>query len=63
MPAGWTRGRRPTTATFTVELLGASCDEVTPVAPTVTQALCRGGVGAADVGVGGDRWDHLQRRS
>ena len=34
----------PATATIVVELTGASCAEVTPVAPTVTQAVCRGGV-------------------
>ncbi len=51
LPDGWSVDN-PTTATFTVELVGTSCDEVTPVAPTVTQAVCvgRGGVGA-DVGV------------
>ena len=31
--AGWT-GVNPATATFTVELAGTTCDEVTPVAPT-----------------------------
>ena len=41
------------TATFTVELVGASCDEVTPAVPTVTEALCRDGVvGDAAVTVG-----------
>ena len=35
---------RPTTATFTVTLNAASCTAVTPVAPTVTQAICRNGV-------------------
>ena len=32
------------TATFTVELVAASCDEVSPAVPTVTEALCRDGV-------------------
>src|SRR6185436_1494181 len=41
------------TAELTVELVAASCDEVTPAAPSVTQALCRGGVvGDAAVTVG-----------
>ena len=40
MPAGWTRGQSPTTATFTVELVGTTCDEVTPVAPTNHAAQC-----------------------
>ena len=49
-----------TTATFTVTLTAASCDEVTPVAPTVTQAVCRNGVFVpADGDVGDDRRDHL----
>ena len=33
----------PTTATYDVTLNAASCDAVTPVAPTVTQAVCRNG--------------------
>ena len=33
----------PTTATFAVTLNAASCDEVTPADPTVTQAVCRNG--------------------
>ena len=32
-PDDWTE-ESPTEATFTVELVGTSCDEVTPVAPT-----------------------------
>ena len=43
MPTGWTEVT-PATATFTVELVGASCDEVAPVAPALTQAVCAGGV-------------------
>ena len=31
------------TATFELTLVAASCDEVTPAAPTVTQAVCRNG--------------------
>ncbi len=42
LPDDWTE-QSPTTATFTVDLVGTTCDEVTPVAPTVTQAVCRGG--------------------
>ncbi len=42
MPPGWTVVD-PLRATYTVELVGASCDEVTPVAPTVTQAVCADG--------------------
>ena len=34
----------PTTATLSVVLEGTSCDAVTPVAPTVTQAVCVDGV-------------------
>ena len=43
MPTGWTRVD-PATATFVVELVGASCDEVAPVAPALTEAVCAGGV-------------------
>ena len=31
------------TATYVVELVGTTCDEVTPVAPSFTQAVCRNG--------------------
>ena len=59
MPDGWT-DVDPTTATFTVELTGATCDAVTPVAPTVTQAICRNGVlEAPDIDDVDDRRDHL----
>ncbi len=34
----------PARATFTVVLTGTSCEDVTPVEPTVTQAACTGGV-------------------
>ena len=34
----------PSTATFDGDVDAASCDEVTPAAPTVTQAVCRNGV-------------------
>ena len=42
-------------------LPAASCDEVTPVAPTgSTQAVCRGGVLVAPtLTLADDRWDHL----
>ena len=40
---GWT-WVNATTATFAVTLTAASCDVVTPVAPTFTQAECVGGV-------------------
>ena len=43
MPPGWT-GSTTSTATYDVELTGTSCDEVTPVAPSFTQAVCRDGV-------------------
>ena len=43
MPPGWTRVDN-VTATYTVELTGTTCDEVTPVAPSLTQAVCRNGV-------------------
>ena len=54
---GWgylTVGRTSTTtATFTVVLVAASCDDALPAPPTVTQALCRDGVvGDAAVTVG-----------
>ena len=42
MPAGWTQVDLAT-ATFTVTLVGTTCDEVTPVAPSVTPAVCAGG--------------------
>ena len=52
-----------TTATFTVELVGATCAEVTPVAPTVDQAECvDGGCDGADADVFGDDGISLQRR-
>ena len=54
MPAAWTRVDA-TTATFTVTLVAASCTTVTPVAPTVTQAVCRRrGVDGADGDVADD---------
>ena len=61
LPAGVDVGRRDDGDVHGRRWSAASCDEVTPVAPTVTQAVCRGwGVGAADVDVAGDdRWDHL----
>ncbi len=43
MPAGWTQTSR-TTARFPVTLKATSCEVVTPGAPGVTQAECRGGV-------------------
>ena len=44
----------------TVTLHGTTCDEVTPVAPTVTQAMCRGGVlEPPTLTLADDRWDHL----
>jgi large repetitive protein len=46
MPPGWTRVDA-TTATFTVQLVGTSCDKVMPVAPALTQAVCVGGVVSA----------------
>ena len=39
MPAGWTQVDL-VTARFTVNLVGVTCDEVTPVAPTVVPAQC-----------------------
>ena len=39
MTEGWAE-QTLTTATFTVELVGTSCAERLPVAPTVTQAAC-----------------------
>src|SRR5262249_17813289 len=39
MPDGWTRVDA-TTATYTVTLLRASCEHVSPVAPTITEAEC-----------------------
>ncbi len=42
MPEGWTRVDN-LTATYAVELTGTTCDEVTPVAPSFTQAVCRNG--------------------
>ena len=35
---------RPDDGDDRVEFTGTTCDEVTPVAPTVTQAVCRNGV-------------------
>ncbi len=43
LPAGWTQTSK-TTARFPVTLTAARCDVVTPVAPRVNQAVCRGGV-------------------
>ena len=43
MPTGWTQVNK-TTARFQVALTAARCDEVTPAAPSVTEAVCRGGV-------------------
>jgi hypothetical protein len=43
MPPGWT-DVDPATAAFVVELAAASCEEVTPAAPAVTEAICAGGV-------------------
>ena len=43
IPPGWTRVDA-TTATFTIELVGTSCNEIAPVAPALTQALCVAGV-------------------
>ena len=44
LPDGWTQVD-PATATWTVTLPAeSSCEQVTPVAPTVTQAVCVGGV-------------------
>ena len=39
LPDDWT-GQSPTTATFTAGLVGTTCDEVTPVAPTNHAAQC-----------------------
>ena len=39
LPDDWTE-ESPTEATFTVELVGTTCDEVTPVAPTNHDAQC-----------------------
>ena len=39
LPDDWTE-ESPTEATFTVELVGTTCDEVTPVAPTNHAAQC-----------------------
>ena len=59
MPAAWTQVD-PATATFTVTLAAASCDEVTPVAPTVTQAVCRDGAfEPPTVTLATTDWDHL----
>ena len=40
---GWVRVDA-TTATLTLELVGASCEDVTPAAPELTQAVCADGV-------------------
>ena len=63
MPPGWTQVD-PATATFTVQLTGTTCDEVTPVAPSADAGrVCeRGGV-AADADAGRDGRDHLLRRA
>ena len=42
LPDGWDEVDL-VTATYTVTLTGTSCAEVTPVLPTVTQAVCRSG--------------------
>ena len=42
MPDGWTQVDL-VTATFTVNLVGTTCADVTPVAPSVTPAVCTGG--------------------
>ena len=42
MPTGWTQ-LDPVTAELTVNLLGATCDVVTPAAPSVALAVCTGG--------------------
>ena len=42
LPDDWTEAS-PTEATFAVELVGTTCDEVTPVAPTNHDAECVGG--------------------
>ena len=41
--APWTK-INASTATWTVTLLASSCTQVAPVAPTVAEAICRGGV-------------------
>jgi hypothetical protein len=43
MPSGWTQVDDDA-ATFTIQLVGTSCDETTPVAPTLIQAVCVAGV-------------------
>ncbi len=43
LPDGWDEVDL-VTATYTVTLTGTSCAEVTPVLPTVTQAVCRSGL-------------------
>ncbi len=43
IPTGWTETSN-STATFTVTLAAASCAQVSPVAPTVTDAVCTSGV-------------------
>ena len=43
LPDGWVEVD-PVTATYPVTLVGTTCDEVTPVLPTVTQAVCAAGV-------------------
>ncbi len=43
LPEEWIQDG-PSRATFTVELTGTSCEDVTPVEPTVTDAVCTGGV-------------------
>ncbi len=48
LPAGWTHvGDTTGTVVYTVTLRGASCQVVTPAPPTVTQAVCTGGVVSA----------------
>ena len=41
MPPEWTEVDN-VTATYTVELTGTTCDEVTPVAPTLTRRVSAG---------------------
>ncbi len=50
----------PQHATYAVTLAAASCDEVTPAAPAVTEAVCAGGVLVRAVDrAGDDRQHHL----
>ena len=43
MPAGWVKVD-DVTATYAIALVGTSCTEVEPVAPSVKEAVCTGGV-------------------